>query len=124
MLGSVLRWVTPPLGRSGADYSLVLGWTGSLVCWRFVGLVLQHSILSGDAPLQRSTITGARKFLSGGVVCYSYFLFFHRITQSWSHILIIVPLFLLHLVISCLPLLGGYGALTHGVYQHLTLNGT
>jgi hypothetical protein len=34
-----------------------------------------------------------------------------------------VPLFLLPLLTSCPPLLGGYGALTHGVSQHLTLNG-
>ena len=34
-----------------------------------------------------------------------------------------MSLFRLDLVTSCLPLLGGYGALTRGVYQHLTLNG-
>ena len=45
-------------------------------------------------------------FLGGsGVFLLILFLFFHRITHY------------------CSPLLAGYGARTHGVYQHPTLNG-
>jgi hypothetical protein len=47
-----------------------------------------------------STLLGGR-----GVFLLILFLFFHRITHY------------------CSPLLGGSGARTHGVYQHLTLNG-
>ena len=53
-----------------------------------------------------------------------HFILCYHITWLEPRILILVPLFLLPLVTSCPPLLGGYGALTHGVSQHLTLNGT
>ena len=77
---------------------------------------------SGAGPLWRSsTLLGGRSVL----FLFIYFIFFHRITWSWPHILILVSEFPLHLVPThyCSPLLGGYGARTRGVYQHLTLNG-
>jgi hypothetical protein len=91
------RMTATPLRRSVASYCVWL-------LPRFVALALGSSGAGRSSALD---------------------LFYLHISLPFSgpRCLIIVPLFLLDLVTSCLPLLGGYGALTRGVYQHLTLNG-
>ena len=95
--------------------ALALVRSGAGPLWRWSALALVHS---GAGPLSRSsTLFGGRSIL------FLFWFILHRITCLCPHTLILVSRFLLHLVASCPPLLGGYGALTRGVYQHLDLNG-
>jgi len=100
--------------RLASTAVLALGRSGFRLLWRLAALARCHS--------------GARSaciFLdpSRGVWCSIFILFFVITSLGCSHVYSSVCLSLLHLVTSCPPLLGGYGALTRGVYQHLTLNG-
>ena len=91
---------------------------------RRLAIILFCSGCSGtsSALIDRSAILGGYMVF----VLSFLFLFFpssyHLVKQLTP---IPVSQFLLHLVSThyCSPLLGGYGARTHGVYQHPTLNG-
>jgi hypothetical protein len=95
ILGQVLPLVTPTLGDLWRSWLL----------WLSVALAIGTS---GVLPLWRSICLHISKPFSGGMVFYFFiFILCHYITRS-PRILIIVSLFLLHLVASCPPLLGGY----------------
>ena len=102
------------LGAPWRSAVLALGRSGFRWLWRLAALAHCRS--------------GARSACifpnpSRGAWCSIFILFFVIALLGCSHASSFLCLSLLHLVTSCPSLLGGYGALTRGVYQHLTLNG-